>query len=477
MISYVVQEKELRQKELMKMMSVTECDIEWSWFFTFMVFNLISASIATLVSCFLFQHSSPYLLWIFWTMTFLSITFLSTALAACASKATRGVLLGLLVSLGGVYLALAIDPRTCNPITVALVGMHPVTTFSYGVKLLGKLEDIGVGVSVQSMQWVLYEADYSFATILLYFVYDCMLWCFLTWYLNRVMTPEYGRALSIWFPFSPSYWRKYRVRDGTKDTESDVVSSDTMSSNSSDDVGTELEGKSIPVEAVSEAQRRQAKDGKSIEIVNLGKSFDNKAVVNGLNLSMFSGQITALLGHNGNCATLENCCFAASFFVGSDMPRLAYNPTAGAGKTTTINMLTGAMAPTSGTATVAGKDIRTQMPEIRRDVGICMQHDCLFPKLTVREHVEFFSRLKGVYSELSWEAAEKHVDQAIEDVALSEKRHTLSSDLSGGMKRKLSVAIAFCGGSKVVLLDEPTSGMVSSSEEMNCRWTFIHQFF
>lgn len=59
-----------------------------------------------------------------------------------------------------------------------------------------------------------------------------------------------------------------------------------------------------------------------------------------------------------------------------------------AGKTTTISMLTGALSPTSGTATIAGKDIRTEMSQIREDIGICLQHDCLFPKLTVREHVQ-----------------------------------------------------------------------------------------
>ena len=60
---------------------------------------------------------------------------------------------------------------------------------------------------------------------------------------------------------------------------------------------------------------------------------------------------------------------------------------------------------------------------------------------------------------MSREEAEEHVDQAIQDIALSEKCHTLAKNLSGGMKRKLSVAIAFCGGSKTVFLDEPTSGM------------------
>jgi ABC-type multidrug transport system ATPase subunit len=133
----------------------------------------------------------------------------------------------------------------------------------------------------------------------------------------------------------------------------------------------------------------------------------------------------------------------------------------GAGKTTTINMLTGATAPTSGYAIVGGKDIRYDRERIRQDIGICLQHDCLFPQLTVREHIQFFARLKGLYRDKSFVDAEADITQAIQDVALLEKSNTLSQNLSGGMKRKLSVAIAFCGGSSVVLLDEPTSGMVS----------------
>lgn len=125
-------------------------------------------------------------------------------------------------------------------------------------------------------------------------------------------------------------------------------------------------------------------------------------------------------------------------------------------------MLTGAMGPTSGYATVAGRDIRTDLLAIRQNIGICLQHDCLFPNLTVREHLQFFSRLKGLYKKVSLSEAEAHIDQAIRDVALFEKRNSLSKNLSGGMKRKLSVAIAFCGDSKVVILDEPTSGMVSA---------------
>jgi ABC-type multidrug transport system ATPase subunit len=146
----------------------------------------------------------------------------------------------------------------------------------------------------------------------------------------------------------------------------------------------------------------------------------------------------------------------------------------GAGKTTTINMLTGMVTPTEGYAVVAGKDIRTQMSQIRQEIGICLQHDCLFPQLTVQEHLEFFARLKGLYARSDREEAAAKIQQSIEDVALLEKRNTLAKNLSGGMKRKLSVAIAFCGDSKTVLLDEPTSGMDPFSRRFT--WNVIRQY-
>ena len=125
-------------------------------------------------------------------------------------------------------------------------------------------------------------------------------------------------------------------------------------------------------------------------------------------------------------------------------------------------MLTGMLEPTEGYARISGKDIRYDMNSIRQELGISLQHDCLFPDMTVREHVQFFARIKGLYERLPRQEAEAKIDQSLQDVALAEKRFTLSKNLSGGMKRKLSVAIAFCGDSKTVLLDEPTSGMAST---------------
>ena len=122
------------------------------------------------------------------------------------------------------------------------------------------------------------------------------------------------------------------------------------------------------------------------------------------------------------------------------------------------NMLTGMIASTSGTANINGYNINHEMDEIRQFLGVCPQHSLLWPMLTVYEHLYLFAILKNM---------ERHrIDSQIEillnDVGLFNKKRSYSSTLSGGQKRKLSLALAFIGDPTVIFLDEPTSFRVFS---------------
>ncbi|RHZ08100.1 hypothetical protein DYB26_013866, partial [Aphanomyces astaci] len=156
-------------------------------------------------------------------------------------------------------------------------------------------------------------------------------------------------------------------------------------------------------------------DGRALKIRGIRKTFQTplgvtKVAVNGVDLTMYQDQITCLLGHNG------------------------------AGKTTLISILTGMIPTTTGNAFFGGHSILDDMNAIRQSLGMCPQHDVLYADMTVQEHLVFYGR-------------------KIAEVGLTEKRHVFTASLSGGMKRKLSVAIALLGDSKLVFLDEPTSGM------------------
>lgn len=95
------------------------------------------------------------------------------------------------------------------------------------------------------------------------------------------------------------------------------------------------------------------------------KTFGTKKAVNGTNLTMYKGQIFALLGHNG------------------------------AGKTTTLSMLTGLIEPTEGQAEVFGLNIFKDMAKVRENLGVCPQHDVLFEFLTPTDHLRLFAAFKG----------------------------------------------------------------------------------
>ncbi|KAL6630054.1 hypothetical protein ACP70R_029819 [Stipagrostis hirtigluma subsp. patula] len=159
----------------------------------------------------------------------------------------------------------------------------------------------------------------------------------------------------------------------------------------------------------------------------------DKIAVRGLSLSMQRGQCFGILGPNG------------------------------AGKTSLISMLTGFTKPTSGTAYIDGMDIRLDMDRIYTRIGVCPQFDLLWETLTGREHLMFYGRLKN----LRGSALTVAVEQSLKSVRLFDGgvADKLVVKYSGGMKRRLSVAISLIGDPKVVYMDEPSSGLDPASRK------------
>ena len=118
-------------------------------------------------------------------------------------------------------------------------------------------------------------------------------------------------------------------------------------------------------------------------------------------------------------------------------------------------MVKGGVSPSDGDATLKGLSILSQQDDLRKLVGFCPQHDALEALLTPRETLQMYARLKGVPS--------RHVDAEVEELLADLDLHMFGTKragkLSGGNKRKLCVAIALIGRPKLVLLDEPSSGM------------------
>ncbi|CAK9111349.1 Phospholipid-transporting ATPase ABCA3 (ABC-C transporter) (ATP-binding cassette sub-family A member 3) (ATP-binding cassette transporter 3) (ATP-binding cassette 3) (Xenobiotic-transporting ATPase ABCA3) [Cleaved into: 150 Kda mature form], partial [Durusdinium trenchii] len=135
------------------------------------------------------------------------------------------------------------------------------------------------------------------------------------------------------------------------------------------------------------------------------------------------------------------------------------------GKSTTMSAMVGLTAPTKGVISAFGRKVPEDLVEVRKSMGFCPQHDVLFPAalaedrssrdaLTVVQHIELFSALAG-----RQKSDEAEVFKLVSDIGLHSRAHYQVTQLSGGMKRKLSVGLAFSGEPNLVILDEPTSGM------------------
>lgn len=178
---------------------------------------------------------------------------------------------------------------------------------------------------------------------------------------------------------------------------------------------------------------------KAIEIKNLTKKYKDLTAVDNITLDIEEKEIFSLLGVNG------------------------------AGKTTTIKMLSGLLKPTSGDAFILNKSILTDMELIKKEINASPQETAIAPNLSVLENLEFISEIYGYNKDESI----KKANNLIKLFNLESKIKEKASNLSGGMQRKLSIAMALISEPKVLFLDEPTLGLdVISRREL---WDIIKE--
>jgi ABC-2 type transport system ATP-binding protein len=164
---------------------------------------------------------------------------------------------------------------------------------------------------------------------------------------------------------------------------------------------------------------------RGIEVEGLVRQFKDVRAVDGIDLRIEPGQIYGFLGPNG------------------------------AGKSTTVHMLTTLLPPTSGRATVAGFDVVREGPRVRSAIGAALQEAALDPFLTGREHLRLQASLHGIKGD-----PRKHLIEALLDrVGLTLAADRKVRTYSGGMKRRLDLALALIHDPSILFLDEPTTGL------------------
>lgn len=178
-------------------------------------------------------------------------------------------------------------------------------------------------------------------------------------------------------------------------------------------------------------------NGNVIVINDLVKDFGDVTAVNGLNLEIRKGELFGFLGPNG------------------------------AGKTTTISILCGLLAPSAGTARIAGYDIWKDLSKVKAQIGVCPQEAAVYKFLTGKENIELFGNLHGMDMQVLKERTTALLNQADFSKAANRK----AKGYSGGMLRQLNLLMALISDPEIVFLDEPTVGMDARARRKT--WEYI----
>ncbi|XP_062570055.1 phospholipid-transporting ATPase ABCA3-like [Saccostrea cucullata] len=424
----IVYEKEKKLKESMKLMGLNS-SIYWaSWLFKSSIYLIIASAFYSILFSIevsdkgkVLAKTDPSLFFVFllcYSVSIICFCFMVSTFFNKANSAAFASGIGYFCTYVP-YFFLQSRYETMSKSEKLGICILNNMGMAFGINTIGIYEGTGYGAQWNNFaEPATVDDNFSLLDSMLMLLGSSAIYLIITWYVDGVFPGEYGVPLPWYFPLSKNYWCGTIQRSST--------SSDT--------------GKLDP----KYFERDPNGLSVGISVNHLRKEFGSgkkkKVAVADTTLNIFKGQITALLGHNG------------------------------AGKTTTMSMLTGFLPPTSGTATVNGYDICEDIQSVRRSLGLCPQHNILFDTLTVEEHLKFFAQLKGCPKE----NVNKEVDDMIKVLGLEAKRKNFSMTLSGGQKRKLSVGIAIIGGSEVIILDEPTSGMDPAARRQT--WEILQKF-
>ena len=410
----MVLEKETKAKEGMKIMGLTDGIYFMSYFIQYTVIALFDAFINALIFLKVFKEI-PFI--VFFSIFFLfsmNVFALAFLFQSFIDKTKETLIVSILVYFTMFFMCLLVaDESSSYDLKIGLSVFPPVTIYN-AITLLAKFESHFRPFHTSDI----YEkyTNYRIIMMIILLSADLFLYLFLGYYLQNVLPHDFGIRKPWYFIFKKLFCIKNKKSEYKKNL--DNTENDDLFGNLP--VNENFQSEEIYKDMI------HPKD--AFRIRNLVKQFgDGKIAVNHVDLNFYKNEIFALLGHNG------------------------------AGKTTMISMLTGLYEATSGEAIYDGTNVLS--PEnidlFRRRVGICPQHDVLFMDLNIREHLRMFA----IFKEVPPENVEAEVNKSVSDFQFEDIQNTIVKNLSAGQRRKLSIAISLIGGSEIIFLDEPSSGM------------------
>eukprot|EP01112_Ceratiomyxa_fruticulosa_P014927 TRINITY_DN4331_c0_g1_i7.p1 TRINITY_DN4331_c0_g1~~TRINITY_DN4331_c0_g1_i7.p1 ORF type:complete len:875 (-),score=184.80 TRINITY_DN4331_c0_g1_i7:65-2689(-) len=427
LIQEIVSEKETKLREGMRMMGLIEGAYYLSWFFTYFVMTTFAVFILIAsghIFDFTFFTKSDFgtyffLFFIFGISIICAAFFLASLIERSQAASTMGFLIFIICAILQTFIpGLLYVPGK----SVVVQGIFSLISPIVFAKALGDLTQSSVS-GRPGLRWddiAHNDTVFPVLTVYKWLIFDSALYMVLGWYIDNVFPGQYGTPKPFYFLFLPSYWTGRQSNQKQWAPSAEI----TRTPIEDDDVKLEeervLAGKTTYNDAVVITNLV-----KVYRASKLKKSKSDFIAVKGVTLTFPRNQLFCLLGPNG------------------------------AGKTTTLSMLTGLFGPSDGDAIILGHSIRTDMPKIRKFMGVCPQHDLLWPMLTGLEHLILYASFKGMNKEEALLEAETR----LKEVGMYNVRNLTTSVYSGGERRRLSVAIALTGDPKIVFLDEPTTGM------------------
>ncbi|KAL9241235.1 hypothetical protein vseg_015366 [Gypsophila vaccaria] len=339
--------------------------------------------------------------------------------------------------LGGFLFQFFIEDTSFPRVWIIVMELYPGFSLYRGIYELGQYSFLGAIMGTDGMRWKNLNDDRNgMKEVLIIMFVEWLILLPVAYYIDRAISSGSSVLKNPLF-----FLRNFRKK-------STSVSRRPSLRRQGSKVFVEMEKADVVQERERVEQMiLESSSGNSIICDNLRKIYPGrdgnppKLAVKGLSLGVSRGECFGMLGPNG------------------------------AGKTSFISMMIGLTKPTSGKALVEGLDIGTQMNEIYTSMGVCPQHDLLWETLTGREHLLFYGRLKN----LKGSALEQAVEDSLKSVNLFHGGvgDKFAGKYSGGMKRRLSVAISLIGDPKVVYMDEPSTGLDPASR--NNLWNVVKQ--
>ena len=437
LLSQMVEEKETRLREAMCVMGMDGTVVELGWLLTAMAINILATVFSTtLASTTFFRGVNWLLLWIVNFLFAMTISCFGILMSTFFSRAKVAALAGPLVMFVVSVLHYAIPAESSLAVQYG-ASLLPCTAYGH---IMETMSSLVTNAEPVSFAFAIHGSEkYPMIVAMLWMLVSCVVYLAIAAYLSKVMPSEFGVRRHPLFCFIDPCrrWidksRRQASDDDVGEQDDELEAGDAaMRAGRLEPrpagqelfVTTRRLRKVYGASTITDAVKRcwtHLRDGERTN----ERGGQTTAAVKCLNLDLARREIFVLLGHNG------------------------------AGKSTAMHMLTSTIAQTSGTVHVGEFSLPRDAALARQTIGFCPQHNVLFSLLTVREHLEFFAGLKGVPPV----QVAKAVVDSVDEVDLTEKIDAIAASLSGGQKRKLSVAISLIGGSEFVLLDEPTAGM------------------